>query len=320
MGLGYPSLARYDPRLSNTDSAVYYRLVVGEPPQGPFLRYRILVPLVARSVYWLARDRVGSWDPVLLGLLVANAIFCATTVSLLVVLGDRLTGDHAVALLAGALYLLNFAVPNFQLAGLVDSAEAAALMALAWAASVGAWPLLPLIGVLGAAAKESFLPLGVAFAAGWWVGERRTGVGALAWIAAMAVTATITVFLALAVGHGRVIGPAELYRGYAPLIDFPSGIARIVADRGSWYVLGWLVPLGMWRLRCLPRAWRVAAALAAVAALALGARVDAQGNNARAIFNAAGPLLSLSTALLLARPGEGRTRLAAGPSGGTTGR
>ncbi len=67
------------------------------------------------------------------------------------------------------------------------------------------------------------------------------------------------------------------------------------------YVL-WLIPLGVWRLKRLPRPWVGGAAAAGAAALAMGAYDDALGNAARAVFSAVGPLLSVSAALLLAEP------------------
>jgi hypothetical protein len=54
----------------------------------------------------------------------------ATTAYLTYVIGEPLLGNSATALFASALYLLNFAVSNGQLAALVDSGEALFLMAL----------------------------------------------------------------------------------------------------------------------------------------------------------------------------------------------
>ena len=307
MGLGYPTLNRYDPRQAgNPDAVRYYRIVTGESPQGPYrLQYRALVPWLARPFYWLARGRIGTWEPVLFGLLVANAIFCATTAWMLVRVGYRCVGEYAVALVGGALYLLSFAVANFQLAGLVDSAEAATLMAVTWALSAGAWAALPLLGAVGAVAKDTFVPLGAAFVLGWWLGGRaapRSGVR-LAWVVSMLAVGVLTLFGTLAVGYGRFIGPFEFVASWPVIIDPWWGAARIITGRTFWYAFGWLLPLGVWRLRDLPRDWVLGAGLAGLVAVGLGARIDSQGNAARAVFSAVGPLLSLSVALLLVRLG-----------------
>ena len=105
LGLGYSPLNRYDPaKIAGTsDVAVYREIVIGEQLHnaaeagGPIVRfaqwenyYRVLVPYAAKPFYWLAKGRVGSWDPALLGLLIANALFTATTASLLVAVGRRL--------------------------------------------------------------------------------------------------------------------------------------------------------------------------------------------------------------------------------------
>lgn len=305
MGLGYPTLNRYDPRQGgNTDAVRYHRIVTGESPEGPYrLQYRALVPWVARPFYWAARGRVGTWEPALFGLLVANAIFCATTAWILVRVAYRCLGDYAVAVLGGALYLLSFAVSNFQLAGLVDSAEAATLMAMTWAVSAGGWAALPLLGAVGALAKDTFVPLGAAFVLGWWLGDRtvlRSG-ARLAWLASMMAASVLTLLGTLAVGYGRSIGPFEFVASYPAVIDPWAGAVSIVTDRTFWYVFGWLLPLGVWRLGDLPRGWVLGAALASLVAVGLGARVDSQGNAARAVFSATGPLLSLSVTLLLVR-------------------
>src|SRR5208282_4876280 len=137
--------------------------------------YRVLVPYVARPFYWLAKGRVGSWDPALLGLLMANALFTATTASLLVAVGRRLGFNSSTALLAAALYLLNFAVSNLNLVGLIDSGEGCFVMAVVWSLLTGRWFLLPLWGVFGALAKETFAPLSALFAIGWWLAEAHRG-------------------------------------------------------------------------------------------------------------------------------------------------
>ena len=130
-GLGYPTLNRYDPRQLLPDAAKYAHLAQDGPGSvdSPF-RFRVLVPNLARAVESIAKGHTGSWDPLLFGFLVVNSIFAATTAYLISVIGELLLGSYSAALLASALYLLNFAISNAQLAALVDSGEALFLMAV----------------------------------------------------------------------------------------------------------------------------------------------------------------------------------------------
>jgi hypothetical protein len=197
-GLGYATLNRYDPRATaNTDSIEYYRLVVGSPADAEgHWRYRVLVPYLAKPVYWLARGHVGSWDPVLLGLLVANAILVAFAATLLLYLGLRTLGQPTLAALGATLYLLNFVIPNEQLAGYVDSAEAAFLLAVTWALLYQRWWILPILVVPGALGKETAVLLGGSFASVWWLSARWRSSRhwrSLGWVVAMALAGIITV-------------------------------------------------------------------------------------------------------------------------------
>jgi len=82
-----------------------------------------------------------------------------------------------------------------------------------------------------------------------------------------------------------------------------AALLRCFFNRSFWYIFIWLLPLGMWRLGRLPRPWVMGAAMAAIAAVAMGAYSEAADNTARPLFNVAGPLLSLSVSVLLAPPG-----------------
>ena len=139
-----------------------------------------------RPIYWLADGHLHTWNPVFFALLVVNSFFIATTAYLLVGFSHRIVGDYAVALLSGLLYLTDFAVANFNLAGYVDSAVNCMMMAVAWALITERWWLLPLWGVLGALAKETFVPLSSVFALAWWLTSWRRGalrLTQLAWVA-----------------------------------------------------------------------------------------------------------------------------------------
>ncbi|MFZ0964925.1 MAG: hypothetical protein WAO35_29055 [Terriglobia bacterium] len=296
--------------------AVCRDIVVGRRPQpapeasGPLARlaqsenyYRVLVPYVAKPFYWLARGHLGTWDPALFGLLIANAIFTATTACLLVAIGYRLTLDSATALLGATLYLLNFCVANLNLVGLIDSAEGCFVMVIVWSLLSGRWFLLPLWGVFGALAKETFVPLSAMFAFGWWVSEVRRDrlqLSRLAWIVALGVASLTTATIAISVAAGGRVWPWELAGYLRGGPGFLAGLRGCILGHTFWYVFIWLLPLGVMRLGRLPRPWVLASALAFFGALGLGAYNDAVGNTSRALFNVAGPILSLSAAMFLA--------------------
>jgi hypothetical protein len=320
LGLGYPALNRYDPtKIEGTSDVAVYRDIVmgGQPPDAAEARgpvaclvqsenyYRVLVPYVAKPFYWLAKGRVQRCDPALLGLLMANALFTASTASLLVTVGHRLGFNYSTALLAAALYLLNFAVSNLNLVGLIDSGEGCFVMAVVWSLLTERWFLLPLWGVWGALAKETFAPLSTLFAIGWWLAGMQQShwrSSRLLWVCALAVSSLSTVTIAMSVVAGGWIWPWEFAEYMHADVGFLAGLRGCILDHTFWYVFIWLLPLGILRLRCLPRPWALASGAAFCGALALGAYNNAGGNTARALFNVAGPILSLSTAMFLVGP------------------
>ena len=321
-GLGYASLQRYQPRTTPglTDTALYYRLVAGHEVQGREMRFRILVPYVARPFYLLSKRFLGEERSIPLALLIADAIFCATTACLLVSVAIHLTGNVAVALLAACLYLLNFVIGNLQLAGMIDAGEAFFMMALTWSLLFDRWWLLPVWGLFGALAKETFVPLATAFTLAWWLtaqrkaGDRGTK---LFWATAMVILGIVTIiisrisFLASFAGPGSAIGSGGISAVAGGVGDLalqsnpgPGYLSRIIntfSSRTFWYVFVWLLPLGLIGLRRLPRAWVIAAAVGGVLALLLGLYKNIEGNVARPIFDVMGPMLSLSASIWLSR-------------------
>ena len=310
-GLGYATLKRYDPRLqgNNPDSAYYYEMVTGESRQSVFWRYRVLIPGVARPVYWLARGRTGSWDPVFFSLLVANSLFVAATALVLVGIGRRVIGDQTIALMAALLYLLNFAIANFQLSGLVDSGEAFFLISVVGCLFANRWLLLPVCGVLGALAKETFVPLSAVLGLVWWLAARRkqeARVADLGWVVAMGAAGVATMTTVQSFVSGQMLWPWSLAVSSGSSSRLLVNFVDCLSSHELMYVFGWLLPLGAVRLGRLPRPWVLASSAAALAALVLGASVGARGNVSRALFDVAGPMLSLSVAMLIARPSESR--------------
>ncbi|MFY9557731.1 MAG: hypothetical protein WAV20_01710 [Blastocatellia bacterium] len=318
LGLGYPTLNRYDPRTAGgtIDSVDYYKLVtVGPEGAEDIGKGRILVPYVAKPFYWAARGRVRTWDPALFGLLIANALFTAITACLLVSVGYQTGLDLAIALLGSMLYLLNFAIPNFHLAGMVDSGEACALMALTWTLFARKWWVLPVLGVFGALAKETFVPLATVFGLVWSTVEgRRRGFRSspLVWTIALGATSLLTVMVLHSMVYGHIVWPWNIAFQVDRASDFLTGLIHCISDRSFWYMFVWLLPLGVWRLRHLPKPWVLASTAAAITALAMGAYRDSFGNVARPVFNAAGPILSLSVAILVAEVARAATASARG--------
>jgi hypothetical protein len=307
-GLGYPTLNRYDPAQHLSDSAIYADMALHGPQSvaSPF-RFRILVPWLAREVSFLARGHTGSWDPLLFGFLIVNSMFVASTAYLTLLVGEAVLGSHSTALLGAAIYLLNFDVSNAHLAGLVDAGEAFFLMAVVACMFFGRWALLPLFGVLGTLTKESFVPFSIVMAVSWWwwapaPRNRRvqTGVLVLGMIAAEGA-ATIVLQSILA---GHAVWPWSFVVSMNSPTGYAANLAHSLVDRSSWYILIWLVPLGLVRIKNFPRDWVAATAVASLSALTLNAYhstvAGGGGGIGRYIFNIAGPLLSLSVAACLA--------------------
>jgi len=313
-GLGYPTLQRYNPRITGglSDTSKYYAIMSGADDSNfkELFRCRILVPYVARPFYWLAQPYLHTWDPGFFGLLIANALFCATTGCLIVSIGNKVLQDLGVGLIGATLYLLNFAVSNLQLAGLVDAGEACFMAAVVWSLLNGKWYLLPIWGLLGGLAKETFVPFSCVLAFTWWLMDARrnrrqlSGLdwARLRWIAALAIVGLATVMAVHSFVAGQLRWPWNVAAQARAPVNFFVALGKCLTERSFWYVFGWLIPLGIWRLRSFPESWVVAAVITSVFAIILGAYSNAGGTVGRATFNIIGPLLSLSVALLIARP------------------
>ena len=308
-GLGYASLNLIDWRQAPgglEDVAAYANLVT-MPPSGELYdhtQFRILIPYLARPIYRLANGHIGTWDPVMFALLLVNSFFVALTALLLLVVCSRQLGSYTVALGAALIYLLNFAIPNLRLVGLIDAGEGFFLMLLVFVLSRHLFWTLPLIGLLGATAKESFVPFLIVFTLTWWLVSpslrRRTAAVWIvaSWCTALASLATLQ-WTITGVFRSPLRFAEDLHHGTA----YFSHFIHSLADRHLWYIFFWLLPLSLFRLGRLPRDWRIATAATCVAAFVLDAYYGGEpGTIGRALFSIAGPLLSASVALLLFTP------------------
>lgn len=310
-GMGYPILNRFDPRATPglTDVKIYAAMVTGTAAaDAGHVRFRVLVPYLARPFYRIAQGHVATWDPVLFGLLAADSLFVAGTAVLIVILGKRKL-SAGVGLLGALLYLLNFAVPNLRLVGLVDAGEGFFLLALLWSLSESELWALPAICVLGALTKESFIPFSIVLTAVWWLATRtdrnrgqKQYLPDAAWI-----------MLGWGLGLAAMIGSQWLITGrFVSPLQFGLGlhggrnyIAHFIAslrDRNLWYIFIWLLPAAIPNLKRLPPSWLLPVGAACAMAFVLDAYFGgAPGTVGRALFSVAGPVLSLSSAMLLLR-------------------
>ncbi len=307
-GLGYPSLNRVDWRQAPgglDDVQQYANLVVAQPAANlrNHVQFRVLVPYLARPIYRISKDHIGTWDPIMFGLLIVNSAFVAATVTILLVVVNGVLGDYTVALGSALVYLLNFAVPNLRLAGFIDAGEGFFLIAVTWSLWRRRYWMLPVWAVLGATAKESFVPFLIVFSLSWWISAKkklRNPWHAAAWMSgswlAALVSLTLLQWKIAGVFRSPLSFGLELHQNSSYLSHFFGSLA----DRNLWYIFGWLVPLSLFRLKRLPLEWRVANAATSVTAFTLDAYYGGgPGTIGRALFSVAGPLLSAAVAILI---------------------
>jgi hypothetical protein len=310
LGLGYPSVSRYDPTQVDglTDTRRYVAMLEGTAGWRTQQELRVLVPFLARPIYRATVGRVGTWRPEFLALLMINSAFVAWAAVLISGIGERVTQSYVIGLTASFLYLLNFNVANGQLAGLVDSVEAWALIALTWALVSKRWTIIPLIGVIGALGKETSIPLTFAFCAAWCLRLAMTKSAPRAlYLAttALLVLQIATITLVRKALTGEALLPWEMVTDIRRL-PFGQALVGSVFNREMVYAFGWLLPLGLVRLRRLPAEWVIASGASFLVALGMGVWFGVTGNVSRPAFNTVGPLLTLSAAVLLVEFGNRR--------------
>lgn len=301
-GLGYATLNRYYPPQvpGLSDSQVYFWMAAARPspvvlPQGHW-QYRILVPAIAEPVYRLVNGRLGSWNPVAFAMLVVNSAFCASSGLLLTLLAPAFELPPAAGMLAAFCYLLNFNIVNAQLAGLVDSADGFLILCLILFLQRKWWNALPILGVVGGLAKETWVPVAVLFAGGWIYRERQK---AWAQTIAMAVAGLVTVLTVRTVIDGRLATPWQIAGDERAIESLPSLAQNALSALGSWVLwitVLWMVPLAWRGMPRLHRGFLFSTLLGALMALGLAIWNGSGPNTSRPLFDAAAPYLCLAFA------------------------
>jgi len=309
-GLGYPTLNRYDPTSIRglSDSLQYYRLVQYGPEVAiGHWRYRVLAPFLAKPIYWMARGRLASWDPIAFALLIVNSVFCAGSAFVVGVIAHGISRKPTVAVAAAFTYLLNFTVSNYQLSGLVDSTDAFFFVLLTWALLNNKWMALPLIALPAALSKESFIPISTIFAVTWLVADdprKRKKKVLAALLMAILGLATVSVLHSV-IDHSLVL-PWNILSDEHAEGSVAISLFHVVAAWNLWMTIVWL-PFVFLAAKYVPKEWRWAALAAAVTAVVLFVYNDpgpdparptlSGGNVARPLFDVIGALLAVSFAL-----------------------
>jgi hypothetical protein len=299
-GLGYPILNRYDPgKIPGLSDAAGYCDEVKNPLS--VFSYRPLVPALAKPFYWMAEGHISTWNPALFGMLVSTSILTAATAVIIIAIGLRCGFSYVTSLVGALLFLVSFAVPNWNLAAYIDSGEALFLALVAWSLLSARWYFLPLWAIPGSLSKETFAPFAFVFAIVWCLADRPLRLGRLLWVFALGFLACIGVLMSFSPSGGFFSGALHYSASMAEYhnVGFFHALLRCLRAREFWYTFIWLLPLGLLRLNRLDRRWIWAAAATFLLALTFGAYNDALGNTARALFNISGPLLSLSAAVFL---------------------
>jgi len=303
LGIGYPSVNRYDPREKLSDVTAYYKLITESPAEvkGHF-RYRVLVPYLAKPIYHLVKGRSSSWDPVFFSLLVINSLFVASSAFMIIILGLKLTSNFSIALVGALLYLLNMNMPIGHLGGLIDSGEGFFLLGVFLAILFDRWLLLPLIGFFAVLAKETFIPLSVSFLFVYWLVDsydNKFNYTRLFYIFSMLFISIITITILRSSISGQMIYPWNIIQVERSHESLFRGFINIITGQTFWYVFIWLLPLGLIRLNYFPPPMVYGSLASTLTALFLGTWNNSLGNVARGMFNVIGPLLNISIAFLI---------------------
>jgi hypothetical protein len=123
------------------------------------------------------------------------------------------------------------------------------------------------------------------------------------WLVAAGLAGVVSLTAVLTATNGYLLFPWTYAGMLRSSLASPATAAAALKDRNFWYVFAWLLPLGLCRLKHLPREWVMASFITALVAMGFTAyhndARDAGPAAARPIFSIAGPLLSFSVALLI---------------------
>lgn len=306
LSLGYPTLNRYTPAKSNISDTVKYHNLIKDgfvKTEESHWRYRVLVPYVAKPFYHLGKGRIGSWDPLAFGLLIANALFLSAAAIVLVLITRQLRDDIRPGLLSGLLLLANFNISNLYLSGLIDSGEIFLVTFLAWALIKGYWGVLPIIGIFGALTKETCIPITVSMASGWFLKDWLAGRfdrKHFVLIIALGLTSLITLAALKFAGAEKIRWPWENLSAVSTNeLHYFSDLMALLLNRNIYYTFIWLLPLGVLGLRYVPRGWVWGSAATTAVILLLSAAIGVGDNVSRPLFSAMGPILTVAASLFL---------------------
>lgn len=308
-GLGYPTLNRYDPSKLNalSDSAIYSKIVAtGTIREAHDHRaMRTLVPFAARGLYILLKNSSSTWNPIMLSLLIVNALFCSLTSLILYKISDHVLNCNEIGLLSSFLFLLNFSTPNLLLSGLIDSSATFSLLLLAYLLLKKKWAFLPLVSIIGIMSKETFILSGLALAFIWYlydcVKNRKLLIRRLLWIAISFIICSLYMIVVAHYVFGNYITPWH-YAGSFYDNNYQSALiqrpVRYIAH--MLYPFIWLLPTSIFGIKEIPRPWLLSAGITALLFFTLTLLIGKSGASGAAIgrymFNITGPMLTIASA------------------------
>lgn len=307
LSLGYPTLNRYTPSQPQLSDSEYYAPLVEKgfsEEIDQFWRYRVLVPYVAKPFYWLGQGRIGTWNPVYFGLLIANSIFISLAALFLLFITELIVDNIKIGFITSLIFLTHFNTTNFYLSGLVDSAEVFLVVFTAWLLLSNRWFILPVVGVLAALTKATAIAFPVILSCGWYAWQWMEQ--GWRWKPVLIIACLVVVsFSTLSVLHSAfapgIVWPWEIVAGKAAPVasDVISRLIGFATSRSVYYTFIWLLPLGLLGIRAMPKPWIAGSVLSFVVAALLAAMIPTGQNVSRPLFTAIGPILLVAAAVFL---------------------
>jgi len=282
---------------------MYYRMAEGNPEVAPPFRFRILTPSLVKAVMPLmAKVPHGSWNVTSMSFLAVNTFFLSLAGFCLMHITFLLLGDRIIALMSAILFITSFTAVNQYLAGMVDAAESFFLASIVLCSLRGWWMMVPLLLGLGALGKDTTLLQGTT-----WLGCY--SLHTCLRLKRFDCRSMLSTFVSIMFGVGVLLATRAVVGGATyPLhrlsmdqfFCIPTKMVSGVFSRDNVYAFLLLLPLGLPRLKHIPSPYLpISLIMGAVALLAGSYSQIGSTNFSRPLFNAIGPLLSMSTALFL---------------------